>query len=43
MCAEVLTPGWLIRLKVQDELYEVHTDRSGERLRWQTDDAHGPG
>ncbi len=32
-CAEVITPGFLVRLQAQGVPYEYHTDLTGERLR----------
>jgi hypothetical protein len=34
MCAEVLTPGWLVILDAKGQRFEFHTDRNGENLRW---------
>ncbi len=31
-CAEVITPGYKIILRVEEALYEIHTDMSGSRL-----------
>ena len=33
MCAEVITPGWIIILEADDKNYEFHTDLSGENIR----------
>jgi hypothetical protein len=33
MCAEIITPGWIIFLKAEDKTYEFHTDLSGENIR----------
>lgn len=33
VCAEVLTPGWLVMLQVDGQRYEVHTDVSGQQVR----------
>jgi hypothetical protein len=30
ICAQVVTPGYLVELRVNDKLYEYRTDRSGE-------------
>jgi hypothetical protein len=37
MCAEVITPGWLVVLRAPGEelLYEVRTDQSGRTVRFQ--------
>lgn len=37
MCAEVITPGWLVVLRVpgEDLLYEARTDRVGDVVRFQ--------
>jgi hypothetical protein len=34
LCAQVITPGWLIVLAAEGERFEVHSDQSGEILRW---------
>ena len=36
MCAQVITPGWLIVLKVQGENFEFHTDQDGSDIRWRS-------
>jgi hypothetical protein len=33
MCAEVITPGFLVILRAAGEEYEFHTDQTGENLR----------
>jgi len=33
MCAQVITPGWLIIFEVDGEQYEVHTDETGSSIR----------
>jgi hypothetical protein len=33
MCAEVITPGWIIILEADGKTYEYHTDLSGENIR----------
>ena len=33
MCAQVITLGWLIRLDVAGQTYEVHTDGTGQVVR----------
>ncbi|MFW6042635.1 MAG: hypothetical protein ACOC9C_03015, partial [Chloroflexota bacterium] len=35
MCAQVITPGYLIVLEVDGEVYEVRTDREGRTVRMQ--------
>jgi hypothetical protein len=43
-CLQVITPGWLIMLGIKGEVYEVHTDESGEvvRIAGATADIPGP-
>ena len=36
MCAQVITPGWLVILEAEGQQYEVHTDQNGEAVRWQS-------
>ena len=36
MCAQVITPGWLIVLKAQGENFEFHTDQDGSDIRWRS-------
>ena len=33
MCAQVITPGWLIIFEVDGVQYEVHTDENGSSIR----------
>jgi hypothetical protein len=33
MCAQGVTPGYLVKLKVNDVVHEVHTDELGESVR----------
>jgi hypothetical protein len=33
MCAQVITPGWLVTLLAGDQRYEAHTTREGETVR----------
>jgi hypothetical protein len=33
MCAQGVTPGYLVKLKVADVVHEVHTDELGESVR----------
>lgn len=33
MCAEVITPGFLVMLQVGGQTYEFHTDYEGEAIR----------
>ncbi|MEX5220209.1 MAG: hypothetical protein NW701_20515, partial [Nitrospira sp.] len=42
-CLQVITPGWLIMLSVQGQVYEVHTDESGEQVRIAGESAGTPG
>jgi hypothetical protein len=32
-CLQVMTPGWLIIVDVQGQVYEVHTDETGQQVR----------
>jgi hypothetical protein len=32
-CLQVMTPGWLIIVNVQGQVYEVHTDETGQQVR----------
>lgn len=32
MCAQVITPGWLIIFEVNGKQYEVHTDETGSSI-----------
>jgi hypothetical protein len=41
MCAEVLTPGWLVILEAEGQRYEFHTDKNGEKLRWRPQTGDG--
>ena len=34
MCAQVITPGWLIVFEVNGQQYEVHTDDLGQSIRF---------
>jgi len=36
MCAQVITPGWLIILKARGENFEFHTDQDGSDIRWRS-------
>lgn len=36
MCAQVITPGWLIILRAEGEHFEFHTDEDGSDLRWRS-------
>lgn len=36
MCAEVITPGWLVVLSAAGRRYEARTDASGEVVRLKT-------
>lgn len=33
MCAQVITPGWVIVLQAEDQEYTFHTDETGSRVR----------
>ena len=33
MCAQVITPGWLVMLQVEGQTYEIHTDQNGNAVR----------
>lgn len=33
LCAEVITPGWIIFLEAEGKIYEFHTDLSGKNIR----------
>jgi hypothetical protein len=33
MCAQVITPGFKIHLRVGDAIYELHTDQSAKEIR----------
>lgn len=33
MCAQVITPGWRIRLAVDGQQYQMHTDQLGQQVR----------
>lgn len=37
MCAEVITPGFLVTLEVNGEQYQVRTDETGGNVRIETD------
>lgn len=37
MCAEVITPGFLVTLEVNGQQYQVHTDETGGNVRIETD------
>jgi hypothetical protein len=32
-CAEVITPGWRVRLELNDVVHELHSDQLGEQIR----------
>lgn len=34
MCAQVITPGFLVRLNAEGQTYEAHTDRTGTAVRF---------
>jgi hypothetical protein len=36
LCADVITPGWLVQLRVEGQEIEVHTDFLGDQVRWET-------
>ncbi|HUF39170.1 MAG TPA: META domain-containing protein [Anaerolineales bacterium] len=38
-CLQAITPGWLIRLEVNGEVYELHTDEDGSQIRLAGDEA----
>ncbi len=33
MCAQAITPGYLVKVVVDGVVYELHTDQSGEQVR----------
>jgi hypothetical protein len=33
MCAQAITPGYLVKVTVDGVVYELHTDQSGEQVR----------
>jgi hypothetical protein len=33
MCAQVITPGWVVVLQAEDREYTFHTDETGNRVR----------
>ncbi|MEW6567791.1 MAG: hypothetical protein AB1449_06420 [Chloroflexota bacterium] len=37
VCAEVITPGWRVQLRADDDDYLAHTDIAGERVRLSAD------
>ena len=34
MCAQVITPGWIVTLDVNGQRYEAHTDQEGAQVRF---------
>jgi hypothetical protein len=34
MCLQVITPGYLVMLRVEDQIYEAHTNESGSAVRF---------
>ncbi len=42
-CLQAITPGWLVMLSVNGQVYEVHTDESGEQVRVAATSADTPG
>lgn len=43
LCAQVMTPGWLVMVDVAGQPYEVHTDATGEQVRVAGDAPAGDG
>jgi len=35
ICAQVITPGWLIILEADGKKYEFHSDQNGDNIRWE--------
>ncbi len=43
LCAQVITPGWIVVVDVQGETYVAHTDELGQQVRLAGDAATGDG
>ncbi len=41
LCAQVITPGWVILADVSGQTYEVHTDQTGQQVRVASDTPEG--
>jgi len=35
ICAQVITPGWLIILEADGKKFEFHSDQNGDNIRWE--------
>jgi hypothetical protein len=33
LCAQVITPGWIVMVDVDGQMYEIHTDQTGQQVR----------